>query len=148
MNSKNLSNGIVLGLALPLFLLAAGCDHSNSNNDATPPNATAAGTNGPAVNADNSAKNERDRNNTTLTPGDQGTSDADRQITQKVRQMLVSSTNDFSTTAKNVKIMTDSGKVTLRGPVNTDAEKTAIGAIANNVAGDGNVNNQLEVKTN
>jgi osmotically-inducible protein OsmY len=48
-------------------------------------------------------------------------------------------------TAKNITV---EGKVTLRGPVNNDAEKTGIEAIAKNVAGDGNVADQLEVKAN
>ena len=144
MNSKNLNSCLTIGLALPLFLLAAGCNKDNSTDQTAPPPAMAA----TGTNVDNSAKNVRDRNNTTLTPGDQGTSDADRQITQKVRQMVVSSTNDYSMTAKNIKIITDNGKVTLRGPVKTDAEKSGIESIAKNVAGDANVDDQLEVKAN
>ncbi len=60
----------------------------------------------------------------------------------------VSTTNDFSVDAKNVKIITVAGKVTLRGPVNTTGEKSGIEAIARNIAGDANVNDQLEVKSN
>ena len=48
--------------------------------------------------------------------------------------------------ARNVKVITANGKVVLRGPVNTEEEKRRIGEIASNVAGDGNVENQLEVK--
>jgi len=56
--------------------------------------------------------------------------------------------NYYSTTAKNIKIVTVNGKVTLRGPVNSEAEKTSIVTIAKTVAGDGNVDDQLEVKAN
>jgi hyperosmotically inducible protein len=49
-------------------------------------------------------------------------------------------------TATNVKIITVDGKVTLRGPVKTAAEKTRIGQIATKEAGKATVDNQLEVK--
>jgi osmotically-inducible protein OsmY len=49
--------------------------------------------------------------------------------------------------AKNVKIITLNGRVTLRGPVNTADEKSRIGDIANRIATPGNVDNQLEVST-
>ena len=134
---------LLLGVALPLCGVLAGCN--DKDKDATV-DATVktdrASTNEP----DNTGKNVRDRNDATLTPGDQGTSPADRDITQKVRKGVVSSTNDYSMVAKNIKIMTVNGKVTLRGPVKTDAEKAGIESIAKTIAGDGNVDNQLEVK--
>jgi osmotically-inducible protein OsmY len=127
----------------------AGCNQNNATPDtATTPTATTGDTNSLAVDVDNSKINQRDRGNNTLTPGDQGSSDTDRQLTRKIRQDLVGTTNEFSVIAKNVKIITDNGKVTLRGPVNTQAEKTGIETIAKSVAGEGNVDDQLEVKTN
>jgi len=45
---------------------------------------------------DNTARNERDRNGATLTPGDQGTSQSDREITQSVRKELMNATNSRS----------------------------------------------------
>ena len=51
----------------------------------------------------------------------------------------------MSTNAKNVKIITIDGQVTLRGPVNTAEEKRLIGEIANRIAQAGHVDNQLEV---
>ncbi len=48
--------------------------------------------------------------------------------------------------ARNVKIITVEGRVTLRGTVNTPEEKTSIESIAKRVAKSENVNNQLEVK--
>jgi hypothetical protein len=50
--------------------------------------------------ADNSAKNVRDRNDATLTPGDQGNAPADRDITQRVRKTLMNGPNDYSTTGQ------------------------------------------------
>ena len=52
----------------------------------------------------------------------------------------------MSVNAKNVKIITKDGQVTLRGPVNTAEEKRLIGEIADRIARSGNVDNQLEVK--
>ena len=48
--------------------------------------------------------------------------------------------------AKNIKIITRNGKVMLRGPVKTQQEKDAIAAKASEIAGKGNVEDQLEVK--
>jgi osmotically-inducible protein OsmY len=100
-----------------------------------------------APDVDNTAKNVRDRNDATLTPADQGTSPADREVTQKIRKALMIDTSGYST-GKNIKIITVNGKVTLRGPVKTEAEKTGIVTIAKTVAGEGNVEDQLEVKAN
>jgi hyperosmotically inducible protein len=146
MNLKIKSIKIASCLGLPLFLFVVGCNDKSNSNDTTV--APSPGTNAMGTNVDNSKINVRDRNDASLTPGDQGNSDADRAITQKIRQMVVSSTNDYSMTAKNIKIITADGKVTLRGPVKADAEKTGIGDIATGVAGAGNVDNQLEVKAN
>ena len=93
---------------------------------------------------DNSARNERDRDARTKTPLDQGNSKADVTTTAEIRKEIVA-TKDMSVNAKNVKIITNTGKVTLRGPVNTDEEKRLIGEIANKIARAENVDNQLEV---
>jgi osmotically-inducible protein OsmY len=45
-----------------------------------------------------------------------------------------------------VKIITQNGKVTLRGPVKSEEEKKQIEQIAAEVAGVGNVQSQLEVE--
>jgi len=76
---------------------------------------------------------------------DQGSSEADRKITSDIRKALMSDGN-LSFTAKNVKIITIDGKVTLRGPVKTAAERTAVEAAARKVAGSGaRVESQLEL---
>lgn len=131
--------------ALPLVLLTAGCKERVETVVATEPDRT---TNATGVDADNSGKNVRDREDATLTPGDQGTTPADREITQKIRKSLVIGPTGYSVTAKNIKIITVNGKVTLRGPVNTEAEKSGIVSVAKTVAGEGNVDDQLELKAN
>ncbi len=95
-------------------------------------------------NADNTKINDRDRHGA-LTPMDQGGSDGERKITQAIRKGVVAD-KSLSFTAKNVKIITVGGKVTLRGPVKTDAERASIESQARNTPLVTDVDNQLEVK--
>lgn len=95
--------------------------------------------------ADNTARNVRDRNNRTLTPLDQGNSKADVNTTARIRKEIIAG-KDMSVNARNVKIITSNGRVTLRGPVDTAEEKRLIGVIANGIAKVENVDNRLEVK--
>lgn len=95
--------------------------------------------------ADNTSKNERDRDSKTLTPGDQSETAVDRKLTQAIRQAIMKDSS-LTMTAKNVKIITAGGKVTLRGPVNTAEEKTRIDDLAKAAAGQIPVDNQLEIK--
>jgi osmotically-inducible protein OsmY len=90
--------------------------------------------------------NQRDRSNATKTPPDQaeGTA-ADRAITAEIRRAITSDAS-MSASAKNIKIITNNGTVTLRGPVDSQAERDAIEAKAKAVTGVGTVDNQLEVK--
>jgi osmotically-inducible protein OsmY len=78
------------------------------------------------------------------TPVQQGTSDVDLMITQQIRK-AVTADSVLSATAKNIEIITQGGKVTLRGVVKRDEERHSIDASARKVAGSGNVDNQLEV---
>ena len=95
--------------------------------------------------ADNTGKNERDRSGDTKTPGDQSNSPEDLKITKAIRQAVVKD-ESLTMTAKNVKIITAGGQVTLRGPVNTAEEKAKIEKLAKAAAGAAKVDNQLEVK--
>jgi len=97
-----------------------------------------------AVEPDNSGRNVRDRDNQNKTAGDQSESEADRTISQNIRDAITSD-DSLSTNGKNVKIITNDGTVTLRGPVKNDKEKTDIEAKAKQVAGVKKVDNQLEV---
>jgi hyperosmotically inducible protein len=94
---------------------------------------------------DNTGRNVRDRSGATLTPGDQSESQADRALTQQIRKAVVGD-KSLSTMAKNIKIITVDGVVTLRGPVKNPHEKETIAAKAQQIAGVNKVDNQLEVK--
>jgi len=95
--------------------------------------------------ADNSGRNARDRSGETKTSGDQSNSKADIDTTAAIRRALMHD-KSLSMTAKNVKIITVDGMVTLRGPVKTDAEKAAIEKDATAAAGQAKIDNQIEVK--
>ena len=94
---------------------------------------------------DNTAVKERDRSGETQTSGDQSNSSADLKITQAIRQALMND-SELSTTAKNVKIITNNGQVTLRGPVKTAQEKAKIDQLAKSAAGGAHIDDQLDVK--
>jgi len=68
----------------------------------------------------------------------------DRALTQKIRKSIHDDKN-LSTYAHNIKIITQDGKVTLRGPVRSDDEKNNLQAKAVAVAGEGNVTNELDI---
>jgi len=97
------------------------------------------------VEPDNTAVNERDRNRETKTPIDQNENQRDVNITADIRKAVLAE-KDMSINARNVKIITADGKVTLRGPVNSDQEKEVIDDIARRLAGKDNVTNEIEVK--
>ena len=98
------------------------------------------------VEADNTGKNVRDREEPTKTPTDQRENDTDLRITADIRQALVDD-GALSFDAKNVKIITAGSVVTLRGPVASDLEKASIEAKAKSVAGVTRVDNLLEIKS-
>ena len=95
--------------------------------------------------ADNTKKNQRDRSGETKTSGDQSNSSQDVKITAAIRRAVVRD-HSLSMTAKNVKIITANGMVTLRGPVKSDTEKAKIVELAQSAAGNAKIDNQLEVK--
>jgi hypothetical protein len=97
------------------------------------------------VGADNTARNARDRTGFGLTPVDQSETERDLQITSRVRQQLMSD-DKLTFTAKNVKIITVNGYVTLRGPVKHQSERDIIQRKAELIAGNGKVENLLEVE--
>jgi hyperosmotically inducible periplasmic protein len=94
---------------------------------------------------DNTAINERDRSGETQTSGDQSNSSADLKITQAIRQALMKD-SELSTSAKNIKIITNNGQVTLRGPVRNAQEKAKIDQLARSAAGGAKIDDQLDVK--
>ena len=94
---------------------------------------------------DNTVTNKRDRSGQTKTSGDQSNSSADLKISQAIRRALVKD-SELSMTAKNIKVITVKGQVTLRGPVKTAQEKTKIDQIVRSAAGGAQINDQLDVK--
>lgn len=98
----------------------------------------------PSPAPDNSKVNERDRQPGATTADQQKSSKGDLEITRKVRQAIVKD-KTLSTYARNIKVVTEGGVVSLRGPVRTSDEKVAIETIAVQVAGEGNVRNELEI---
>jgi hyperosmotically inducible periplasmic protein len=92
---------------------------------------------------DNTGVNERDRDGDSLTAEDQSQASGDIDITQNVRKAVMAD-DSLSFTAKNVKIITVDGAVTLRGPVKNEQEKSTIDQLARSVDGIASVDNQLE----
>ena len=92
----------------------------------------------------NTGINKRDRDDKTLTPMDQMNNEADLKITQEIRQALME--GEFSMDAKNIKVITRNGAVTLRGPVETAAERDKIDALVKDMPGIQSIDNQLQVK--
>jgi len=102
-----------------------------------------AGQSAPA--SDNTKMNQRDRNPNEPTADQQQNNSSDRDLTRQVRKAIEADKN-LSTYAHNVKVITQNGQVTLKGPVRSEEEKRAIEAKAAEVAGEGRVTSELTVK--
>src|SRR6202165_5238272 len=87
---------------------------------------------------------KQNKDQTNPTADQQKMNPADRTITQKIRK-AIHEDSTLSTYAHNIKIITQDGKVTLRGPVRSEDEKNNLQAKAVTVAGQENVTNQLEI---
>jgi hyperosmotically inducible periplasmic protein len=94
---------------------------------------------------DNTKVNDRDRNKTEPTADQQKENNSDRDMAKQIRQSIVKD-KSLSTYAHNVKVISQSGMVTLKGPVRSEEEKSAIEAKAAEIAGKDRVTSQLEVK--
>jgi hyperosmotically inducible periplasmic protein len=93
---------------------------------------------------DNTKVNKADRAQGAVTADQQKETEADRDLTKKIRQAVVGD-KALSTYAHNVKIVSQDGQVTLKGPVRSEAEKASIEAKATEIAGAGKVTNQITV---
>ena len=93
---------------------------------------------------DNTKVNKRDREQKQPTADQQNQNRPDREITRDIRRSI---TNDkgLSTYARNIKVITQNGNVTLRGPVRAEEEKRSIEAKANEVAGASHVKSEIEI---
>jgi hyperosmotically inducible protein len=114
-------------IAAGLAVAAIGCDEAGTRAE-----------------PDNTAVNERDAEGTTKTPFDQSNEESDIDQVAKIRSEVLE-IEDLSVIGRNVKIITEAGRVTLRGPVASEAERKAIVDVAMGIAGAGNVDDQLEI---
>lgn len=94
---------------------------------------------------DNTGINKRDADHNTLTPEDQSNDPEDIKITQVIRQAVVKD-ESLSITAKNVKIITVAGAVTLRGSVPSATDKKTIAKLAAEAAPKSKITDQIEVE--
>jgi hyperosmotically inducible protein len=94
---------------------------------------------------DNTKVNQGDQNKSNATADRQLENKSDREVAQQIRQAVMND-KSLSTYAHNVKIISQNGVVTLKGPVRTDDERRAIEKIAAAIVGQDKVTSQLEVK--
>jgi len=94
---------------------------------------------------ENTERNVRDKEDTSLTPEDQKETKKDIKITAHIRKAVVK-VKSLSVDAHNVKIITRNGVVTLRGPVESAAESMKIEKITKHTRGVVRIDNQLEIK--
>ncbi|MGH9731084.1 MAG: BON domain-containing protein [Candidatus Acidiferrales bacterium] len=89
---------------------------------------------------DNTKKNQ----NAGMTADQQKNNSSDMEMTRRIRRLIM---NDkaLSTYAHNVKVITRNGHVTLKGPVNSRKEKEVVAAKATEIAGEGNVTDEVRV---
>src|ERR1700681_1849142 len=127
-----LASKFVIFLAAPVVLGTALMAGPLPRQDAPPPA------------PDNSKANKRDRDKSSPTADRQKMSTTDRDLAKRIRSAIMDD-KSLSTYAHNIKIVAQDGKVTLKGPVRSEEEKSAIEAKAIEVAGAANVINQLEV---
>jgi hyperosmotically inducible protein len=100
--------------------------------------------NPPAV--DNTKTNQRDQNPSEPTADKQKENPTDRQLAQQIRRALVKD-KSLSTNAHNVKVIAQDGTVTLKGPVDSEAEKQAVEAKAAQIAGSDKVTSDIQVRS-
>jgi hyperosmotically inducible periplasmic protein len=117
--------------------------YSSQGQQATPSPKDSTGSD--SSEADNTRRNSSEQNKNTETAEKQSNNKDDLALTQKVRQAVMKD-GSLSMNAKNVKIIAQDGKITLKGPVDSQQEKDTIGTEAGEIAGKDNVDNQLEVK--
>jgi hyperosmotically inducible protein len=143
MNSS--STAALAALAAGLFLGA--CEQSsNPPSNTPPPKSTSSDKYTPPKDADNTAQNKSDRDTANPTPMDQSQAQEEVRITADIRKALMDDLS-LSLNAHNCKIITEKGGfVTLRGVVDTQAERDLVEMKARAVKGVTSVTNMLEVK--
>jgi hyperosmotically inducible periplasmic protein len=120
---------LCIGLLLGVGVLT----HAQEPNNQAPPA------------SDNTKTNQRDRSANEPTADQQRDTRSDRDITQQIRRSIMND-KSLSTYAHNVKVITQQGQVTLKGPVQSEDEKKSIEAKAAEVVGGNKVSSELNVK--
>jgi hyperosmotically inducible protein len=128
----NSLRAFTLGLGIAAFSLAAVSAHAQQADSQAQP--------------DNTANNKGDNKKGAMTADNQKEATADRELAKKIRKSIAGDSS-LSTYAHNVKVIVRDGMVTLKGPVKSEEEKTAVGAKANDIAGADKVRNELTVKS-
>ena len=95
--------------------------------------------------ADNTKTNQRDRSASEPTADQEKENRSDLDITQQIRQSIMKD-KSLSTYAHNIKIVTQNGQVTLKGPVQSEDEKRAVETKAAEVAGQDKISSELDIK--
>ena len=95
---------------------------------------------------DNTRVNKEDRSPSAVTADQQKDNHNDRYLTQQIRKAVMAD-KSLSTYAHNVKIVSQNGAVTIKGPVRSEDEKKTVIAKAEQIAGSGKVTDQLSVKS-
>jgi len=97
-------------------------------------------------NADNTKVNKRDRAAGEPTADQQKNNRTDLDVTKDIRRSIMDD-KALSTYAHNVKVISQNGTVTLKGPVKSEEEKKAIVSKAISIVGAADkVNDQMSVK--
>jgi osmotically-inducible protein OsmY len=94
---------------------------------------------------DNTRVNKADRDSSQPTADQAKNNMSDRDLEKHIRRDVMKD-KSLSSYGHNVKIISQHGTVTLRGPVHSEAEKRAIEEHARKYAGDGHVQDELSVK--
>ena len=128
-----MSHRVLLLSALAVVLLPAGMAARQRDSGDTKSTAP-----------DNTKVNKGDQNGNAPTADRQSENSADLQLAQKIRRSITQD-KSLSTYGHNVKVITQNGEVTLKGPVKTEAEKQSIKSKAIEIAGTGHVDDQMAV---
>jgi len=99
-----------------------------------------------APSPDNTRMNQHDRNANGPTADQQQNDKSDRVLPQQIRKAFTED-KSLSSDAHNVKVITQDGQVTLKGPVRSEQEKQALESKAAAIAGEGKVTSDLMVKS-
>jgi hyperosmotically inducible periplasmic protein len=95
---------------------------------------------------DNTSVNKRDRDAGQPTADQQKNNQTDRELTKNIRRSIMAD-KSLSSYAHNIKIISQNGTVTLKGPVKSEDEKQAVIAKAVAVVGSADkVTDQVSVK--